>query len=270
MGLARAGAASVTCTDLPCHIPRIKATVEANTTDASGVGYRRNDSMDTGGSLQGSTTMGRVGDGDGVGSVHVLPLRWGDDIYSIRSVDALSGQAIPVAGRGGAAGASIDHGNGFGGTGAIDMRREGVFGRQAGPAFDLIVLSEVLYWPALDLLVEDTREPLRSTLVELSDPGTVVVLVFKERSVGGLASGRSAPTIVLRETASGEIPTTARLASPTPCFGSGTKGWTSHERQRSRITPGSVPREMRVREMIAVARREPSLMRRGSVTDRAR
>eukprot|EP00752_Nemacystus_decipiens_P002057 g1969.t1 len=55
--------------------------------------------------------------------------------------------------------------------------------QDACPGFDVIVLSEVLYWPALDLLQEDTREPLRRTLLGLSKPGTKAILIYKEREV---------------------------------------------------------------------------------------
>lgn len=56
-----------------------------------------------------------------------------------------------------------------------------VAAEDSSSAFDVIVLSEVLYWPALDLLQEDTREPLRRTLLGLSKPGTKVILIYKER-----------------------------------------------------------------------------------------
>lgn len=80
-------------------------------------------------------------------------------------------------------GSGADSGaGGWGGGGSYDAGRGWGTHRQVPAAvFDMIVLSEVLYWPALDLLQEDTREPLLSTLVALSGDKTRVVLVYKER-----------------------------------------------------------------------------------------
>ncbi|CAM9726721.1 unnamed protein product [Choristocarpus tenellus] len=100
VGMVRAGAVEVVCTDLPCHLGRIQGTAKAN-----GAEY----------------------------SVEVDVLRWGGDVSHLN------------------------------------------------PPFDVIVMSEVLYWPALDLLQEDTLEPLATTLVDLSRCGTRVMLAYKER-----------------------------------------------------------------------------------------
>ncbi|CAM9737350.1 unnamed protein product, partial [Discosporangium mesarthrocarpum] len=100
VGLIKAGAAHVTCTDLPCHLARIQETVNANKT--------RN-------------------------AVVVAALRWGRNVAHLT------------------------------------------------PPFDVVVMSEVLYWPALDLLQEDTLKPLRKTLIDLSRHGTRVLIVYKER-----------------------------------------------------------------------------------------
>lgn len=158
VGLSRAGAASVTCTDLPCHIPRIKATVEANT-------------RATGGADGG--VMARSGANEG--AIHVAPLRWGDDTHALAMSGWPPAETFPLPD--GDSQAVVAHI----GSPSIVGTGVGTSTRRQKPVFDVIVMSEVLYWPGLDLLVEDTREPLRSTIVELSKPGTSVFLVYKER-----------------------------------------------------------------------------------------
>lgn len=162
-GLSRAGAASVTCTDLPCHLGRIKATVDANKISA----LCKSPNTDTDhccnslSSINSSVDDARNAIGDLVANhdtpavdVHIAALRWGADI----GIDSDNGTGCRISG----------------------LARDGE-GGGVTPTFDVIVLSEVLYWPALDLFQEDTREPLRRTLVALSKPGTLVVLLYKER-----------------------------------------------------------------------------------------
>lgn len=212
VGLARAGAASVTCTDLPCHLAYIKSTVEANirssssssTVDScsasklcrgancsvsgeneSDSGVANNNGCGGGGGGGGGASVdGGDGGGGGGGSdqtvarrescpedgkVHVVSLRWGEEEDIARARER-SDQGVAAA-------ATAPEGEA--GTTA------------AAAAFDVIVLSEVLYWPALDLFQVDTRDPLRRTLVGLSRPGTMVVLIYKERWVRCSGSERT-------------------------------------------------------------------------------
>lgn len=296
VGLARAGAASVTCTDLPCHLARIKATVCDNSRAT------RSASVPSGSSSSdcsgGGNGLGGGGDGDDGSSfwtgvpyqgrgpvataaaaavvarearVCVAALRWGDEedftrmratpnggagegrrangnqrnggSSSCRSTDGKEAYnkgngssgvgsspcnlcsssavlgvgddakvATTIVPQGGsddetvtAATLAVRVPNGIrsteseqhpgrqprgteecrGNTGDSTEREAaaaGVLGDTPSPAgFDVIVLSEVLYWPALDLLKEDTREPLLRTLVGLSKPGTKVILIYKQR-----------------------------------------------------------------------------------------
>lgn len=118
VALALAGAAEVTCTDLACHLERMKATLLANLP------------------AMGDGTAGHP-DRTRRGVVRVAELRWGD----VAGCKRVRGE-----------------------------RR-----------YDLIVMSEVLYWPASDLFEEDTRDLLKVTLLELSCAKTLVVLVYKQR-----------------------------------------------------------------------------------------
>lgn len=159
VGLSRAGAAAVTCTDLPCHLARIKATVDANKRSTT----HKSPDTDTDRCYNISSSINSGGARNVLGDpanhktpavqadVRIAALRWGGDI----GIDSGAGCRIGLA---------------------RDWK-----GARVTPTFDVIVLSEVLYWPALDLFEEDTREPLRRTLVELSNPGTLVVLLYKER-----------------------------------------------------------------------------------------
>ena len=52
---------------------------------------------------------------------------------------------------------------------------------RGGEQFDLILASEVLHWPALDMFSEDTRAQLVATCRELCRPGGRLVLGYKER-----------------------------------------------------------------------------------------
>lgn len=226
VGLARAGAASVTCTDLPCHLARIKSTINANRAIATTPNNRsssikrlcRMKSNDTSSGTNGNGSCGDGGGGDhGLKSasrasyaaeeVTVAALRWGEqeDLVKVRasrhegrdSNDRGNGVSVASTTLFDDASATVSIDKAIvperdlkttvpphcrinsGDTGA--GTREWAGGLKAQAAFDMIVLSEVLYWPALDLLQEDTREPLRRTLVGLSNQGTVVVLVYKER-----------------------------------------------------------------------------------------
>lgn len=276
MGLARAGAASVTCTDLPCHLARIESTLAANkrcirTTDDNGKCFNtddqniaRNRANCSPGTVVNTTTQvsirdsisrtssdpGSCKEGDSLTDGHrqeyrrthtnicnssngnvkadvelgtAIGVTFEEDAFGLRTcgvgglrysgidcsasrdvagdiviVAALRwGDAVDIANVWRAqAGVPISHEMRTEGERETtqderkpqkDPDNEGVAhgerkgrGRTDG-AFDVIVLSEVLYWPALDLLEEDTREPLRHTLVELSEPGTRVVLIYKER-----------------------------------------------------------------------------------------
>ena len=294
VGLARAGAASVTCTDLPCHLAYIKSTVQANTpsNSSNSNGNRKNsceckvfrgadDSVNrkshTGVASSNSGGGGGGGGGDGggdcggvggqtdgccasfppTGKVRVIALRWGEeeDIARARArsdseVETAVAAAKSTAGAGEAAAAGMamlvkagqselvagakgcrsgntvasasaatstgafgsstsavadvvktaaprneakkpiasppsstmvfaEEGERTGAVGEVGAEIGGAWVREA--AFDMIVLSEVLYWPALDLFQVDTRDPLRRTLVGLSRRGTMVVLIYKER-----------------------------------------------------------------------------------------
>lgn len=182
VALSRAGAASMTCTDLPCHMDRIKATVKANIPDNGNDSTQAASAVGSGNAIRrGILNDDNPNVGD-EGAMHVVPLRWGDGIYNICSVGNSSDQSIFLASEDSNIAMTVERNS--------DIRRvNGGVVEDSGAAlarhqklvFDYIVLSEVLYWPALDLLQEDTREPLRSTLVELSEPGTTVVLVYKER-----------------------------------------------------------------------------------------
>lgn len=179
VGLARAGAASVACTDLPCRLARIERTVNANTRRSS---CCRDDS---GSSDDGSRGGGNGEEVAGAGKpaapsppVVAQRLRWGDegDLARVRA------QRKKIGTNGGIRRSS----SGGGDATASEAEAVAVAVAETAtvdtwPAFDVIVLSEVLYWPALDLLQEDTREPLRRTLLGLSKPGTKVILVYKER-----------------------------------------------------------------------------------------
>ena len=117
--------------------------------------------------------------------VVVRSLRWGDEeeLATVRVPPKLEEDVCHSGGDlnstdpwmtgGGASGVGGDEG---GGGGEPEASPE-----VDSSAFDVIVLSEVLYWPALDLLQEDTREPLRRTLLGLSKAGTRVILIYKER-----------------------------------------------------------------------------------------
>ncbi|CAM9784190.1 unnamed protein product, partial [Ectocarpus fasciculatus] len=192
VGLARSGAASVTCTDLPCHLARIRSTVLANapTNTSRRRGVPGSDVVvgggdgSRGGGDCGGVVAGTVCHGSDLpaatevpevaareASVRVAALRWGEE------EDIANARASPFnnqSGEGAINTAPQDRRcNSSGGGGESDD--------ESSAAFDVIVLSEVLYWPALDLLQEDTREPLRRTLVGLSKPGTKVILIYKER-----------------------------------------------------------------------------------------
>ncbi|CBN79081.1 hypothetical protein Esi_0176_0027 [Ectocarpus siliculosus] len=186
VGLARSEAASVTCTDLPCHLALIQSTVVANarTTASCRRGVLGSDVGGGGGGGcgggSGGGNCGGVVAGTSRGSdppaatevpaaaarearVRVVALRWGEE------EDIANARALPFNNH---SGERRRCSSSSGGGGASD---------DESSAFDVIVLSEVLYWPALDLLQEDTREPLRRTLVGLSKPGTKVILIYKER-----------------------------------------------------------------------------------------
>lgn len=193
VGLARAGATSVTCTDLPCHLARIESTVRANTRKgSSGRGSLGDSSFGDGG---GSSDGGGQCVDAGAGKVAVRGLRWGDeeDLARVRvhpqlEEDGCNPGACNHGGLAAARGCSLEpRKKGPGLTGGVGGGESGGRGSTEAAAdddssaFDVIVLSEVLYWPALDLLQEDTREPLRRTLLELSKAGTKVILVYKER-----------------------------------------------------------------------------------------
>lgn len=180
VGLARAGAASVACTDLPCHLARIQRTVHANTRPSS---------------------IGDCGGGghsdEPTAPVAVQGLRWGDegDLARVRAQRRNIGTARYIRGSGNRnvschTGETQSRSGGDGdGAATADLALDVCATSEAAAAaaeddpyaFDVVVLSEVLYWPALDLLQEDTREPLRRTLLGLSNPGTKVILVYKER-----------------------------------------------------------------------------------------
>ncbi|CAM9927439.1 unnamed protein product, partial [Hapterophycus canaliculatus] len=199
VGLARAGAASVTCTDLPCHLARIESTIRENSRASRSASVASHDraSGSSGGDSGGGGSFGGGGDGGEAESgfpnhgrhpaataasaavpavaareprVCVAALRWGDE------EDLARMRAPPGGGSCGGGGLAGEKQVDGGAAAAV------VVGCAPPPAcFDVIVLSEVLYWPALDLLEEDTREPLRRTLVGLSEPGTKVILIYKER-----------------------------------------------------------------------------------------
>ncbi|CAM9853465.1 unnamed protein product [Ectocarpus sp. 4 AP-2014] len=183
VGLARSGASSVTCTDLPCHLALIRSTVLTNgrtstscrrgipgSNDGGGGGGGGSSGGECGGVIAGTTCCGSdLPAGTEVpvaaareASVRVAALRWGEE------EDMANARASPFNNQSGEDRRCSSSG---GGGGSDDE----------SSAFDVIVLSEVLYWPALDLLQEDTREPLRRTLVRLSKPGTKVILIYKER-----------------------------------------------------------------------------------------
>ncbi|CAM9163791.1 unnamed protein product [Ectocarpus sp. 12 AP-2014] len=176
VGLARSGAASVTCTDLPCHLVRMRSTVLANARTSTSC-RRGVPASDVGGGGDcGGIVAGTANRGSDLPAatevpaaaarearVRVVALRWGE------AEDIANARASPCNNHGGEGRRCS---SGSGGGGAKD---------DESSAFDVIVLSEVLYWPALDLLQEDTREPLRRTLVGLSEPGTKVILIYKER-----------------------------------------------------------------------------------------
>lgn len=225
VGLARAGAASVTCTDLPCHLSRIISTVNANRA-ASNTPARKM-CTNSCGNPDLDNLVGEAGEADEAhrsADVRVAALQWGrerdiarartgGDVEVVRELAGQGKREIERQGLGASDGAQSSHGVAFSParpegacTAVAGVNEESVIpvhgkrwhesasvGRRpcgkgavaAGvalqEAFDVIVLSEVLYWPALDLLQEDTREPLRRTLLGLSKPGTMVVLVYKER-----------------------------------------------------------------------------------------
>ncbi|CAN0011569.1 unnamed protein product [Ectocarpus sp. 8 AP-2014] len=181
VGLARSEAASVTCTDLPCHLALIRSTVVTNaqTTASCRRGVLGSDvgggggsgGGDCGGVVAGTTSRGSdlpaatevPAAAAREARVRVVALRWGEE------EDIANARALPFNNH---SGEGRRCSSSSGGGGASD---------DESSAFDVIVLSEVLYWPALDLLQEDTREPLRRTLVGLSKPGTKVILIYKER-----------------------------------------------------------------------------------------
>lgn len=191
VGLARSGAASVTCTDLPCHLARIRSTVLANARTSTSC--RRGV---PGSEVVGGGSGGGKGGGD-CGGVVAGTVSCGSDLRAATEVPAVPAREASVrvaALRWGEeediANARASPFNNQSGEGAMNTAPEGKRCGRSGDgggsdeessAFDVIVLSEVLYWPALDLLQEDTREPLRRTLVGLSKPGTKVILIYKER-----------------------------------------------------------------------------------------
>lgn len=50
--------------------------------------------------------------------------------------------------------------------------------------YDLVILSEVFHWPGLDILEDDTRAPLLSTLLAMTHAGSIVLLAYKCRDPG--------------------------------------------------------------------------------------
>lgn len=263
-GLARAGADSVTCTDLPCHLARIESTIRSNarTGRERSRAFRSEKGRGSGSSdvMGADANHGKLPAAPpaappvvvvkGEARVRVAALRWGEgeDLARVRArVDSEggSGEMIDATGDGSDRSSSVCcnasalfqtsvyQACNVGETTAVAPRNNhisnddssssstckssnsaaqetetavsdisdarGMSRRESGgdaremeaeaegsssspsSAFDVIVLSEVLYWPALDLLQEDTREPLRRTLVGLSKPGTKVILIYKER-----------------------------------------------------------------------------------------
>lgn len=202
VGLARAGAASVACTDLPCHLARIERTVRANTRSNSYSCDEAGKVDDGGGGDEAVAGADKPGGGSSPPIV-VQGLRWGEegDLVRVRAqrkemsttkyIRSSGSRYTRCNGAAQSSSSSSDGGSGGGGgTAPAGTVLNGCAATEAvvaaaaednSSAFDVIVLSEVLYWPALDLLQEDTREPLRRTLLGLSKPGTKVILVYKER-----------------------------------------------------------------------------------------
>lgn len=276
VGLARAGADFVTCTDLPCHLARIQSTIRANARTSKEISSAANAENGSSSSGGGSVMGTDANHGEKLQAATPVPapvivaqearirveiLRWGEeeDLVRVRArVDhhgGSSGERADATKDGSGGGSSSGGGNasacfqsslaeassvigdctvvvaprgkhnnsdddsnssdsgdttsynvdseakelepvpdglrnargsdttrGAGGGGAREVEAEAeAASSPSSSAFDVIVLSEVLYWPALDLLQEDTREPLRRTLVGLSKPGTRVILIYKER-----------------------------------------------------------------------------------------
>lgn len=167
MGLAHAGAASVACTDLPCHLARIERTIHANT--RTGSCCRDGHEVVAGGDEPAAPSP----------PVVVQGLRWGEEGDLARVRAHRKGTSTNTHIRSSSSGAA-QAGTAPGGCTATEEVAAAA-AEDESSAFDMIVLSEVLYWPALDLLQEDTREALRRTLLGLSKPGTKVILIYKER-----------------------------------------------------------------------------------------
>ena len=190
VGLARAGAASVACTDLPCHLARIERTIHANTRTSMSC---RDDSVScqggAGGGAGGEVVAGADKPAAPSPLIVVQGLRWGDegDLARVRARRNEIGTTKNTRGSSSSCGdattalAALNRCPVSEAVAAVAAAAAATAAEETWPAFDLIVLSEVLYWPALDLLQEDTREPLRRTLLGLSKPGTKVILVYKER-----------------------------------------------------------------------------------------